>query len=40
MSDRVMVMNSGRIVASFEGEAVTPEAVGGAMTRMAGRTAA
>ncbi|MFN4140561.1 sugar ABC transporter ATP-binding protein [Aestuariivirga sp.] len=33
MSDRVLVMNAGRIVAEFERPAATPEAVGAAMTR-------
>ncbi len=33
MSDRVLVMNTGRIVASFDRDEVTPEAVGTAMTR-------
>ena len=33
MSDRVLVMNTGRIVAAFDQDAVTPEAVGTAMTR-------
>ena len=32
MSDRVLVMNSGRIVAEFPRDAATPEAVGAAMT--------
>jgi ABC-type sugar transport system ATPase subunit len=33
MSDRVLVMNGGRIVAAFGEGAATPEAVGAAMTR-------
>jgi len=33
MSDRVLVMNGGTVVASFEREEVTPDAVGAAMTR-------
>jgi ABC-type sugar transport system ATPase subunit len=33
MSDRVLVMNTGRIVASFDRDEVTPEAVGTAMTQ-------
>jgi rhamnose transport system ATP-binding protein len=32
MSDRVLVMNSGRIIAAFEGQAVSAEVVGAAMT--------
>ena len=32
MSDRLLVMNGGRIVASFETDEATPEAVGAAMT--------
>jgi ABC-type sugar transport system ATPase subunit len=32
MSDRVLVMNGGRIVATFETDEATPEAVGTAMT--------
>ena len=35
MSDRVLVMNSGRIVAEFDKAAATPEAVGAAMTHSA-----
>ena len=34
MSDRVLVMNAGRIVAGFDRAAATPDAVGAAMTRM------
>ena len=40
MSDRVLVMNTGRIVATFEGGAATPEAVGAAMTASTARTEA
>ncbi len=40
MSDRVLVMNSGRIAASFEKEDATPEAVGTAMTASQPREAA
>ncbi len=40
MSDRVMVMNGGRIVAAFEGRDVTPDLVGTAMTRVSTRDAA
>jgi ABC-type sugar transport system ATPase subunit len=32
MSDRVLVMNAGRIVAAFDRAEATPEAVGAAMT--------
>jgi ABC-type sugar transport system ATPase subunit len=32
MSDRVLVINSGRIVAEFDRAHATPDAVGGAMT--------
>ena len=32
MSDRVLVMRSGRLVAEFDRSAATPEAVGAAMT--------
>ena len=35
MSDRVLVMNGGRIVAEFDRTAATPEAVGAAMTHSA-----
>jgi rhamnose transport system ATP-binding protein len=35
MSDRVLVMNGGRIVAEFDKAAATPEAVGAAMTHSA-----
>jgi ABC-type sugar transport system ATPase subunit len=41
MSDRVLVMNSGRIVAEFDKGRATPESVGAAMTHAAqGRSAA
>ncbi len=40
MSDRVLVMNSGRIAASFEKKDATPEAVGTAMTASHSREAA
>jgi ABC-type sugar transport system ATPase subunit len=40
MSDRVLVMNSGRIVASFAEGEVTPEAIGAAMTHANSRAAA
>jgi rhamnose transport system ATP-binding protein len=40
MSDRVLVMNSGRIVASFAEGQVTPEAVGAAMTHATTQAAA
>ena len=33
MSDRVLVMSRGRMVASFDRAAATPDAVGAAMTR-------
>jgi ABC-type sugar transport system ATPase subunit len=33
MSDRVLVMNAGRIVAEFDKPSATAEAVGAAMTR-------
>jgi ABC-type sugar transport system ATPase subunit len=33
MSDRVMVMNDGRIVAEFDRESATSDAVGAAMTQ-------
>ena len=36
MSDRVMVMNGGRIVAELAGKDATPEAVGAAMTLTTG----
>jgi ABC-type sugar transport system ATPase subunit len=36
MSDRVLVMNGGRIVAELAGKDATPEAVGTAMTRTHG----
>lgn len=36
MSDRVMVMNGGRIVTELAGKDATPEAVGAAMTRTTG----
>jgi ABC-type sugar transport system ATPase subunit len=39
MSDRVIVMSSGRFVASFPRGQATPEAVGAAMTNANGRTA-
>jgi ABC-type sugar transport system ATPase subunit len=37
MSDRVLVMNSGTIVAAFDRDQVTPEAVGAAMTHAGAR---
>ena len=40
MSDRVLVMNGGRIVAGFDRDQVTPEAVGAAMTRASDRAVA
>ncbi|MBI2720298.1 MAG: sugar ABC transporter ATP-binding protein [Rhizobiales bacterium] len=40
MSDRVLVMNGGRIVATFDRQDATPEAVGAAMTRAGGEKAA
>ena len=40
MSDRVLVMNSGRIVGEFSKDAATAEAVGAAMTRSHARDAA
>ena len=40
MSDRVLVMNAGRIVAEFPRSAATPEAVGAAMTIVPGTTGA
>jgi rhamnose transport system ATP-binding protein len=39
MSDRVLVVNSGRIVASFGSGEATPQAVGAAMTRSPAHTA-
>jgi ABC-type sugar transport system ATPase subunit len=39
MSDRVLVMNGGRIVAGFDKDQVTPEAVGSAMTQTTSRAA-
>jgi rhamnose transport system ATP-binding protein len=39
MSDRVLVMNSGRIIAAFEEGEVSAEAVGRAMTQAHGRAA-
>jgi rhamnose transport system ATP-binding protein len=39
MSDRVLVMNGGRIVAGFDKDQVTPEAVGAAMTQTTSRAA-
>lgn len=40
MSDRILVMNSGRIIAELDKDHATPEAVGAAMTRAAARGAA
>jgi ABC-type sugar transport system ATPase subunit len=40
MSDRVLVMNGGRIVAGFDTDEVTPEAVGAAMTQSADKARA
>jgi ABC-type sugar transport system ATPase subunit len=40
MSDRVLVMNGGRVVATFDQDQVTAEAVGAAMTRTTDRAAA